>query len=314
MTLHIPQEQTNNHTRLHITSLIINKIHPGMNRLPTIAGMLAPAIFVLLVLQVYPGLYSIYLAFHRQRQQVEQFVGLDNFHILFRMPQTWESIRHTLVYTSAYVILTTVLSLGLALLLNRNLAITPLSMVLLFVPWVLSDVVAGTIWRWLFLRDYGLLQTWLEPFVSQTLLADSAGAMFIVIASSIWRSLALGTMLLLASLRSISREINECATLDGAHSHQVFWSITLPLIRPHILIVVLMLSIRAMNSPGLILTITGGGPARATSTLSLYLYQQFWQFGDFGSAAALAVVILVMNIALTAGYVATFQRNDTFKG
>lgn len=306
--MHISQEQTKNDARLHITSLVINTLRPRVHGFPTIAGMLSPAILVLVVLQVYPGLYSIYLAFHRQRQQVEQFVGLDNFHILFRMPQTWESIRHTLVYTSAYVILTTVLSLGLALLLHRNLSITPLSMVLLFLPWVLSDVVAGTIWRWLFLRDYGLLQTWLEPFVHQTLLADTTGAMFIVIASSVWRSLALGTLLLLASLRSIPREMTECATLDGARSHQILWSITFPLIRPHILIVVLMLSIRAMNSPGLILTITGGGPARATSTLSLYLYQQFWQFGDFGSAAALAVIMLVMNIGLTAGYVATIHK------
>jgi ABC-type sugar transport system permease subunit len=263
---------------------------------------LLPSLLILLVIQVYPSLYSVYLAFQRKQDGVERFVGLQNFVILFSSGDLRESLWNTLVFTAFYLVITLVLAFGVALLLNRRVRLTPLYMVLLFIPWVLSDVVAGTIWRWMFIRDYGLIQELLQPLVQRTLLADPAGAMAIVIGSSIWRSLAFAVLLLLAALQTVPREVNESAVIDGATRWQLFWRMTLPIVRPQLLVTVLLLSIRAINSVGLILAITGGGPVRATSTLSFYLYQEAWKFGDFGVGAAIAVIMFGLNLALAAIY------------
>ncbi|MCU0491382.1 MAG: sugar ABC transporter permease [Chloroflexaceae bacterium] len=269
--------------------------------------LLLPALLILLVIQVYPSFYSIYLAFQRRQAGVESFVGLRNFEILLRSADLWESMRNTLVYTCFYLVITMVLGFGLALLLNRRVRLTPLYMVLLFIPWVLSDVVAGTIWRWMFIRDYGILQELLQPLVQRTLLADPVGAMAIVIASSVWRSLAFATLLLLAALQLVPREVQESAAIDGATPGQVFWHVTLPLIQAQVLVTVLLLSIRAINSVGLILAITAGGPVRATNTLGFFLYQEAWKFGDFGLGAAIAMIMFALNIILTIVYLRTLR-------
>ncbi len=270
--------------------------------------MLLPALAVLLAIQVYPGLYSVYLAFSHKDEGLTQFVGLRNFQILFSSRNFWGSVRNTLIFTGSYLATTTVLALVMAILLSRRVRFTSFYMVLLFIPWVLSDVVVGTIWRWMFISDYGILQGVLKPLVQRTLLADPIGAMAVVIASSIWQSLPFATLILLAALQMVPRDLVETATIDGATRGQTFWHVTLPIIRPQVLVMWLLLSIRSINSVGLILAITGGGPARATSTLGLLLYQEAWQFGDIGLGAATAVLMLAVNLSLALAFLGALRN------
>lgn len=291
--------------------LIVQRAAPGrlarsfQRSLPL--WLLLPALIVLLVIQVYPSLYSIYLAFQRRQAGVESFAGFRNFEILLSSADLWESLRNTLVYTFFYLVITMALGFLLAIFLNRRVRLTPVYMVLIFIPWVLSDVVAGTIWRWMFIRDYGILQELLQPLVQRTLLADPLGSMAIVIASSVWRSLAFATLLLLAALQLVPREVQESAAIDGATPGQVFWRVTLPIIQAQVLVTILLLSIRAINSVGLILAITNGGPVRATNTLGFFLYQEAWKFGDFGLGAAIAVIMFALNLILTFIYLRTLR-------
>ncbi len=271
--------------------------------------LLAPSLIILSVLQVYPGLFSLSLALHRRQYGEDVFVGLQNFALLAQSSDTWQSIRLTLVFAAAYLIITVLLALGVALLLNRHVRFTSVYMLMIIVPWVLSDVVAGTMWRWMFISDYGILQEWIEPIVGRTLLADSTGAMAIIVLSSVWRTLPFAVLLILAALQTLPREVLEHAALDGATPFQTFWHIVLPMIRPHLATTILILSMRGINSLGLILTITAGGPARATSTLSYHLYQTAWQFGDFGLGAAIAIVMFGFNMLLTLWYLRILRTN-----
>jgi multiple sugar transport system permease protein len=270
--------------------------------------MLLPALIVLLAIQVYPSLYSFFLAFSHKYEGFTQFAGLNNFRILFSSQYFWGSVRNTLIFTGSYLIITTILAMIMAVLLNRRTRLTSFYMVLLFVPWVLSDVVVGTIWRWMFISDYGILQDALRPLINLAFLANPIGAMTIVIASSIWQSLAFATLLLLAALQMVPRDIIEMAAIDGATRWQTFWRVTIPIIRSQVLVVWLLLSIRSINSIGLILVITGGGPARATNTLGLFLYQEAWQFGDIGLGAAIAVLMFVLNLLLTITYLIALKN------
>jgi multiple sugar transport system permease protein len=270
--------------------------------------MLLPALAVLLVFQVYPSLYTIYLAFWHKGVSYSQFVGFKNFLILFNSQDFWDSIGNTLTFTVSFIAVTTVLALTLAVFINRRVRLASLYLVLLFVPWVLSDVVVGTIWRWMFISDYGILQEALKPLIGHTLLADPIGAMAIIVTSSVWQSLAFATLLLLASLQMVPRDLLDAAAIDGATRRQTFWRVILPIIRPQILVTLLLLSIRSVNSVGLILAITAGGPARATNTIGFYLYQEAWQFGDFGLGATIALFMFVLNLLLTLAYLRTLKE------
>jgi ABC-type sugar transport system permease subunit len=263
---------------------------------------LLPALLVLAALQVYPSLYSLYLSTTRVRAGTLSEVGLANFERLLNSPTFLESLRTSAVFTGFNVILTVSLGLLVALLLNRRIKFTSVYLILIFIPWVISDVVAGTMWRWLFQQTYGIVQVWLNPILGSSLYTNAYGAMGIVVAASVWRALAFTTLLFLAALQTVPVEVLESASLDGANRFQRFLWVIFPMIRPTFLVVVLLTSIRAVNSIGIILSITKGGPGIATLTTSLYLYRTAWLEGDFGTGAAISVILFATNIVLTFFY------------
>jgi ABC-type sugar transport system permease subunit len=280
---------------------------PLLGRL-TPLWLLLPAMIVLLVIQVYPSLYSIYLSFQRQRRGGFEFVGLTNFELLLNNSDFRESLARTLTFSGWYIVLTVALGLLVALLINRRIKLTGGYLVIIFIPWVLSDVVAGTMWRWMFLEDYGLLQEWLRPIFGDSIYISPSGAMGIVILASVWRAVAFTAVLFLGALQTVSNEVLESAALDGANRFQRFLYVIFPLIRPTFLIAVLLTSIRSVNSVGLILATTRGGPGTATETASVFLYDVTWGQGNFARGAAVSVLLFLMNIVLTVIYLRLVTR------
>jgi ABC-type sugar transport system permease subunit len=266
---------------------------------------LLPTLLILLGLQVVPAIYAITISTTRLQRGELQDVGLRNYERLFQTPSFLEGLRHTAEYAGAFIILTVVIGLFLALLLNRRIKFTGFYLAIIFIPWVLSDVVAGTMWRWLFQPSYGILQEWVTnvfPMLDRPFYTDQTGSMVIVIVASVWQALAFTTILSLGALQTVPREIIESAALDGANRFARFFRVILPIIRPTLLVMILLVSIRAINSLGLIYATTGGGPGRATQTASVYLLLTGWRQGDFGTGAAVSVVLLFVNIGLTLLY------------
>jgi ABC-type sugar transport system permease subunit len=272
--------------------------------------LLLPAMAFLILIQVFPTLYSFYLSFTRVRGGVFSFVGLGNFQRLWASSDFYESLWRTLIFAGSYLVLTIGLGVALALLLNQKIRWRGFYVTLIFIPWVLSDVVSGTMWRWMFQQSYGIVQTALNPLLDGTsLLSNQTGAMVIVIVSSVWRTLAFTALLFLGALQTVPSEVLESAALDGASRWRSFWGIVFPLIRPTLLVSVLITSIRGINSLGLILATTAGGPGAATTTAAVLLYQEAWKFGDFGMAAAMAVFLFVINLALTFVYLRSIRTD-----
>jgi ABC-type sugar transport system permease subunit len=265
--------------------------------------LILPAALILLLIQIYPTLYTLNLSLNKVRAGQLIYVGFDNFRRLLNSGDFYRSLKLTVIYAGWYLVITIALGMILALLLNRRTRLTPVYMLLLFIPWVLSDVVSGTMWRWMFQQSYGLVQVALNPLINNvSLLSNDTGAMVIVIAASVWRALAFTALILLGALQTVPVEIMEAAALDGANRWSSFWSVTVPIISPTLLVIILMTSIRGINSLGLILAITSGGPGSATATAALLLYRMAWKFGDFGQAGALAVLLFTVNIILTVVY------------
>lgn len=272
---------------------------------------LLPSLLFLLALQVGPSLYAIYLSTTRFRAGEMSFVGLRNYERLLMSRSFLDGLQNTAIYAGSYLILTVGLGMMLALLLNRRIRFTGFYLVIIFIPWVLSDVVAGTMWRWLFQPAYGIFQTFIDanlPFVGMTLISNQTGAMIVVILASVWQGLAFTTILSLGALQTVPKEIIESAALDGANRVQMFFRVMLPIIRPTMLVMVLLISIRAINSVGLIWTITRGGPGRATQTASVFLLETGWERADFGTGAAVSVIMLFVNITLTILYLLVIGR------
>ncbi len=273
-------------------------------------AFLLPSVLILLILQVYPALYAVFISTTRLRRGVAEPMGLRNYERLFQTPSFLEGLEHTAVYAISFLVLTIGVGMFLALLLNRRIKFTGFYLVILFIPWVLSDVVAGTMWRWLFQPEYGILQEWLyQAFPSlDAVYTNQTGSMVMVIIASVWQALAYTTILSLGALQTVPVEVVESASLDGANRFQRFFRIILPIIRPTLLVMVLLVSIRAVNSVGLIYATTGGGPGRATQTASIYLLITGWRQGEFGLGAATSVVLLTVNIGLTIFYLSLIGR------
>lgn len=270
--------------------------------------LILPALLIICLVSLYPALYSIFLSLNTFRRGERVFVGMRNFEQILASANFWDSLRLTAVYGVLFVLLTMIFAFILAVMLNRRLNYTGLFMTMIFVPWILSEVVTGVIFRWLFLPGYGLLQDLLSPlFGDIAFLGHPQGAMGVVIGATIWRTLAFAMLLILAGLQTIPGEVYEAGAIDGANGWQSFWSITWPLVRPTTLVIVLLLTLQAINATGLFLSITNGGPGRATEVLSVSMYREAIVFFNFGYGAALAVLMLLINIVLAAIYIRTMR-------
>jgi len=186
---------------------------------------------------------------------------------------------------------------------------------MLFIPWVLSDVIVGLVWKLFVDPDTGLFSPILElPFfglegaalltkVPTDRLFDSipfppAPALIYLIIASVWKALPFVTLLMLAALQTVPKEVLESAQMDGANSRQSFLGITFPMILPSLIVALFNLVLGGMNGVGMVFSLTGGGPGTSTEVLSYLLYSiGFAQF-DFGKAAALSVFIAMINLAL----------------
>lgn len=281
--------------------------------------LILPTVLILLAIQVYPALYTVWLSFHEREPQGWTYVGVGNFNRLFSMGLFAESVGHTLVFLVGYVVLTLVLGFIVALLLNRKLRLAGLYITLLFIPWIIADIIVGIVFRLLVVPDYGLLSGILQnPALfppnglsvltatrPPSLLGDfpfpPAPAMIYLILASTWRALPFITLLLLAAMQTVPTEVVESSRIDGANGWQVVRRIMIPLMLPTLVVAIFSLTLAGMNGVGMVFSLTRGGPGSATEVLSYMLYTIGWQQLNFGRAAALALLIAIVNWVLIMG-------------
>jgi ABC-type sugar transport system permease subunit len=218
-----------------------------------------------------------------------------------------------------YVVITLTAGFVVASILNRKLRLSGLYLTLLFIPWILADILAGIVFRLLVVPDYGVLSGFLgnpeifppkglsiltaarpSPWFGEFPFPPSPAMIYLILAAA-WRALPFITLLLLAALQTIASEVIESARIDGANSWQVARRITIPLILPTLVVALFSLILGGMNGVGMVFSLTGGGPGTTTHVLSYHLYTLGWSRLRFGQAAALALMIAVVNWLLISG-------------
>lgn len=265
-------------------------------------SFLLPSLLILAVFGFIPFVQGIFLAFTKYPLlQSPEFVGLDNFVRLTRDPIFIESLKNTFVYMLVTVPIRLVLGLLLALALNKAFPGRTLLRAIFYFPVVTPLIIAASLWLFLFNTHFGMINAVLNELGLSSVkwLTSTDTAFLSVMVMSIWKTVGWNMVILLAGLQGIPNEIYEAAAVDGSSRLSTFWRITLPLLKPTILVSVVMSTISASQVFEQVYVMTGGGPGYSTMTLVQLVYNTAFQQFDMGYASAISSVLFVIIMAIT---------------
>lgn len=277
--------------------------------------LVLPTVILLVVLIAYPIGFAFYLSMQDlyllRGFDTSKFVGLKNFIDFLSNPDTPRYFLNTFMWVAGTVLGELTIALGVALLLNRSFRGRGLIRGLILVPWVLSPVVAGVIWRWILDGQWGVLNHILMKvgLIAKPLqwLSDPNLVWISLIGVTIWKAFPFACVNILAALQVIPPELYEAAAIDGSNSWQAFKEVTFPLIKPVLTTVGLLLTIWRTNEFNMIWVMTQGGPGITTTTLSVHTYLQSFRYYRVSTGASIGVLLMIFLFFLTTIYVKRTQ-------
>ena len=262
---------------------------------------LLPVLVILLLLFGYPLINSIIMAFQNYKLTAPndiQFNGLENFAKLFGDPDSMMILKNSFIYVFVSVLGQFLLGMMLALALKKQFRGRGIYQSIVFLPWAFSGFVVGLIFRWSFNGEYGVVNNLLMKFGltdhNIAWLGTPGFSLAVVIMAMIWMGIPFFAIMILAALQSIPSDVYEAADVDGCGTIRQFFQITLPYIKPTLITTVLLRTIWIFNSLDLVVIITDGGPANTSQTLPAYMYSKAFGSYDFGFAAALGVILMLI--------------------
>jgi multiple sugar transport system permease protein len=276
--------------------------------------LIAPTVLVFCAVILYPLISAIYLSLFSiyTPTLAGEWVGVDNYTALLASGDFWNAALNTLIWTVGTLMLQLVFGVAMALLLNQSIVFQSLARSLVLFPYFLSTVVAVLVWRWLFNDLYGILNHVLliAGLIDAPVnwLGQMPNAMISIILVGAWKYFPFVVIVVLARLQSIPEQLYEAATIDGAGPFQRFTDITLPQLRDVLVVVVLLRAIWDFKEFDLIYLMTGGGPVRATQTLSLLVYEEAFRLNRMGMASTYAVAMMLVLLGFTLVYLRQTNR------
>ncbi|MFZ0369342.1 MAG: sugar ABC transporter permease [Halobacillus sp.] len=247
----------------------------------------------------------------------ENFVGFGNYAQYLQESRLWQSIGVTTLFTVVSVFFELVLGLAIALLINRAFIGRGAVRASVLVPWAIPTAVSAMIWKFLYDGQSGVVAHYFEQLGiiqdAGQLLTTSAGAIFSIIFTDVWKTTPYMALLLLAGLQTIPNQLYESAQVDGANAWNRFYKITLPMLRSTILVALLFRTLDAFRVFDLIYVLTGGGPANATEAVSVYAYKVLFAQQNFGAGSALSVIVFVC-VAIISTLFIRFIGSDLMAG
>lgn len=266
---------------------------------------LAPALLVLVVTVFWPAAQAFYLSFTRYGYDITQppdWVGLENFQLLLQDKIFWKTLKNTLIYLVGVVPILAIAPLALAILVNQKLRGVRWFRVAYYTPVVISMVVAGIAWRWLYAEN-GLLNQMLQWVTRSDLslpwLTSPNFALYSVMAVTVWKGLGYYMVIYLAGLQGIPNDLYEAAAIDGSDGWRRHWDITLPLMRPYIFLVAVISAIAATKVFEEVFIMTRGEPRSSSKTVVYYVYEQAFQDLDMSYACTIGLVLFLVILALS---------------
>jgi len=277
-----------------------------------------PALVVIVLFTVYPVIYAVRISFYQYiltKPNVHPFIGLKNFTDVIGSYYFKNSLVNTGIYTVAAVIGVILFGTAVAMLLNTKIRSVNALKIIILLPWAMPAVVAGLLWKWILNSDFGIFNGILYslgiiksyiPF-----LADPVLAKLSLILAHIWKEGPLVAIFLLAGLQLIPDEYYEAAKIDGGGGFKSFRFITLPLLRPIMLVVLVYETMTAILTFDIVYVLTGGGPGDSTSLISWFAYAEIYKFLNLGGGIALSIIIALITLVLIFFYLRMLKTQDT---
>ena len=273
--------------------------------------LLAPALAVLGGLTVYPALWVLWLSLQYRVPvfSISRWAGLEHYAFLAVDTRFWNAAWVTGVFTACSVALECALGLALALGLRGQHRGRRMALALLLLAWALPSVVTAKMFEWLY-HPAGGLVNFLVGGWTINWLGDPDLALPALIAADVWRATPFVTLLCFARLLTIPADLYEAAQVDGAAGLQAFTRITWPLVRPILLVALLFRTLDALRAFDIMFVLTGGGPAGATETLTVYAYRTLFQTLQIGFGSAIGVVVFAFVMVVAVAYLWVINRQD----
>ena len=277
--------------------------------------LVAPAIAVLFIMNIFPLLWSFGLSFFNyraNRQDIPEFVGLRFYERVLTNPEVWERFQTTFVIVGSSVVLQLVVGFLLALMFARDFPLRRILLMLVLAPMMLSFVSVGVFFKLFYEPTFGLLSQIVSAFTGQpfVLLGTPTGAIIGIVAADAWMWSPFVMLLVLAGLVSVPKYLYEAAEIDRASWWRRFRTITFPYIKSLLLLAVLFRTIETFKLFDIVYIITEGGPGSATETIAVYTYRVAFQFFRTSQSSALAYIILFVVIVLTNLYLYAVKRRE----
>jgi len=276
-------------------------------------ALVAPALAIIALIGVFPLLWTLWESFQvhdlRMPWRGRQFAGLANYAEALGELRFWQALGHTAFFTVCSVTLELLLGLALALALNRAYVGRGVVRTLVLLPWAIPTVVAGLLWGFMFDGEAGIVNAVLIDLGAMQATAPlvwfgRAGAAWVpIVLANVWKTTPFVTLLFLAGLQNIDRSLYEAARMDGAGPWQQFRHVTLPLLKPVLLVVLVFRTLDAFRVFDLIYVLTQGGPGTATEPVALYAFTRLLNSLRFGYGSALSVIIFLITFLLALVYI-----------
>jgi trehalose/maltose transport system permease protein len=270
--------------------------------------LILPAVIVVLLVIGYPLIQVLVYSFLKYKLDgvtPPSFIGLSNYSYIFTDPAFWHAVQVTLIFSVFSVVIEAVLGLAIAMIASSKFKGRTLLRVAILVPWAIPTVVSSQIWRWMFNDIYGVANVILADYLhliphKLAWLAKAATALPVIIAVDVWKTTPFMALLLLAGLQLIPKDLYEAASIDGATKIRQFWTITLPLVTPTLLVALIFRTLDALRVFDIFYVMVGG--QGDLQTMAIYNQQYLIQFLDAGIGSAASVVILIFIMAFVIIY------------
>jgi ABC-type sugar transport system permease subunit len=274
--------------------------------------MVAPLVVLLLAVTAYPLFYNLWNSFHFDNLSYgalpHKWVGLSNYTKMFDSSAWTSALVRTAIFTLVTVTFDTVVAIGLALMLNRKFRGRGFLRAAVLVPWAVPTVVSALLWKTMFDPRAGFVDYFLGTFHSSWsnlawVNASVTRSWVVIFIADAWKNVPFVAIILLAGLQVIPTEVYEAARVDGATWWQSFRRMTLPLLKPAIMVALVFRTLQAFLVFDVIYILTGGGPGNSTETLSFLNYQTFIINTDFGYGGAISIMLVLITLVLAGIYV-----------
>ena len=278
--------------------------------------LLMPALAILVGFLLFPLVWNIYLSVHDVTLTTIlgewKYIGLKNFSNLLRDPDFHKSLQVSLIFVGGSVALQFFVGMVLAVVLNQQISGSNVFRAVFIIPWTVSAVIAGFSFKFIFndsfgVMNYGLEQIGLNPI---PWLSDPGAVVWTLVIANMWHGTPFTIIFLSAGLFSINPVLYEAARIDGATKFKGFLYITLPLLKPFIIINLILITVWSVNFFDLILVMTNGGPLFSSTTSSLFMYRQAFEFGLLSKGAAAGFLLIGINLILAYSYIRLFRTQE----